>query len=90
MFFTTISSKLNLIENANNGNSYTFGVFVSGQNDICIIKHNNKHDVKRYYQRKPINRETLLQKTMTQPHIHPYIFWILNIFNLRKMISVNQ
>lgn len=43
MFFTTKSTKLNLKEIADNGNSYTFGVLVSGQNVIWIIKHNTKH-----------------------------------------------
>ena len=40
--FTTISTKLNLKDIVDNGNSYTFGVLVCGPNDIWIIKH-NKH-----------------------------------------------
>ena len=39
VFFTTKHTKLNLKEMTDNGNSYTFGAFISGQ----IIKNNNKH-----------------------------------------------
>ena len=34
VFFTTISSKLNLKDIVDNGNTYTFGVLVCGPNDI--------------------------------------------------------
>ena len=55
MFFTTKYTKLNLKEMTDNGNSYTFGAFLSGQ----IIKNNNKHVFIQmacnfFYQRKTL------------------------------------
>ena len=75
VFFTTKYTKLNLKEMTDNGNSYTFGAFLSGQ----IIKNNNKH----VFIQMACNFFLSTQDINT----YLYVFWIFNNKIFEMMIS---